>query len=182
MFFEEDEKWMRRLPGRLRRDVELYKMPLNEMSYRIPQMAAKIIGKTNDIVSWWGLLWCIDRYGICPTLVAHEKGKLKGLLKELFHDTTKAGRSSNIKRNILNVHWGEGNSTYPGRDLKTNSETVCSIINNKLRYEKAVLPKEDVLKAAEAFQCDIGILISLICDGDDDAIDEYIDSMFPDSR
>lgn len=44
-------------------DMELYRaVPVNEMAYRKPQMEAKLISQTRNIVEWWGFLYYMAHY------------------------------------------------------------------------------------------------------------------------
>lgn len=163
-------------------DLSLYQpVPKNEMAYKKPQMEAKLISQTRNIVEWWGFLYYLSHYSDANNLTNHEKGKLRAILKELYEDKVVSGNPSKIKRNTLQLHWGYGNRDIPGVEILTDKSRVSSYISDRL-YEEQVEVTPDVLDdVSYAFMHDAPVLIDLIADGDAQEIFKYIDDTFPSS-
>lgn len=161
-------------------DMELYKsVPMNEMAYHKPQMEAKLISQTRNIVEWWGFLYYMAHYADVNNLTNHEKGKLRSILKELYEDKLFVGNPPKVKRNTLMLHWGRGNREIPGIEILTDVSRVSSIISDRF-YDEKIDASDDVLKAvSNAFMTDAPTLINLISDGDTQKIFAYIDDTFP---
>lgn len=161
------------------KDLQLYEMPVDEMAYARPQMAAKIVGKTDDIARWWGFLYYLAHYGDSNGLLNHEKGKLAGLLNVLRADQLKSGNSSRIKRSMLLAHWGKGTSDMPGRELLTDEPSVAAIISAELYKERIFLEESTLSEVCQAFMAVAPRLIDLICDGTPQQVYTYLDKEFP---
>lgn len=161
------------------KDLQLYEMPVDEMAYARPRMAAKLVGKTNDIVRWWGFLYYLTHCGDPNGLLNHEKGKLAELLNELRADQLKSGNSSRIKRGMLLAHWGKGTSDMPGRELLTDEPSVAAIVSAELYKERIFLEEAVLSEVCQAFMVAAPKLIDLICDGTPQQVYEYLDGEFP---
>lgn len=159
-------------------DMQLYE-PVNEMAFHKPQMEAKLVQQTRNIVEWWGFLYYMANYGDVNNLTNHEKGKLRSLLKELHEDKVLSGNAPKIKRTTLQLHWGEGNRSIPGLELLTDVDRVASFIDDRFYAENVDVPDEVLKDVARAFMADAPTLIDLIADGDVAAIDKYMDDTFP---
>lgn len=163
-------------------DMELYRaVPVNEMAYRKPQMEAKLISQTRNIVEWWGFLYYMAHYADVNNLTNHEKGKLRSLLKELYEDKLLVGNPSKVKRNTLLLHWGDGNKDIPGIEILTDVARVASFINDRFYAEQIDVPSDTLNEVSMAFMRDAPTLIDLISDGDAQTIFAYIDDTFPSS-
>ena len=161
-------------------DMELYQtVPLNEMAYRKPQMQAKLIAQTRNIVEWWGFLYYMAHYADVNNLTNHEKGKLRSLLKELYEDKLLVGNPSKVKRSTLNLHWGFGNDDIPGIEILTDVNKVASLISDRFYVEQIDVPSDTLKDVSRAFMEDAPVLIDLISDGDASKIFAYIDNTFP---
>lgn len=161
-------------------DMELYQaVPVNEMAFHKPQMEAKLMSQTRNIVEWWGFLCYLAHYADANNLTNHEKGKLRALLKELYEDKLLAGDPSKVKRTALQLHWGTGNRNIPGLELLTDRSRVASFIGDRFYSENVEVPQDVLEEVAAAFMHDAATLIDLIADGSVGDIYAYIDNTFP---
>lgn len=167
-------------------DSDLYKCPINEMAYHRPEMAAKIVAKTNDILAWWGFLYYLSHYVNTNNLMHHEKGKLIALLNELCADKVKGGNDSKVKRKILLSHWGDGGGVVggvriPGREIMSDERSVWAIVSAELYKECVDVGSGTASEICRAFMTDAPRLVDLICDGDASSIRDYVDRAFPET-
>lgn len=163
-------------------DMQLYEpIPVSEMAFHKPQMEAKLMQQTRNIVEWWGFLYYMSHYADVNNLTNHEKGKLRSLLKELYEDKVISGNAPKIKRATLQLHWGEGNRSIPGLELLTDVNRVASFIGDRFYAENVDVAENALKEVATAFMKDAPTLIDLIADGDVQRIYAYIDNTFPSS-